>query len=454
MSQKIDQADVVVVGAGFTGLSAAVALKDAGVDVVLLEARDRVGGRVESRINILGERIDTGGQYFCEDMPEVVRLVGHHRLTLVHGLFPGDYLVEPPDAGADDLFERFVAIRDRANELDPSDPAIASLSVLAWAGQQPDAEDARRAFIGSMEGLWCQPADTLPLWYLVSNDQRITNEVPELQYFLKETMHGLAEKMAASLGPCVRLGEAATAVARSEDRVIVSTRAGRYAARHVLLALPPSQACGVVFDPPLPGAVSRALSAWKSGRVIKALLRYPVAFWRGRGLSGSVFFLDPLGVYVCDASRDDDHPALVAFAGGTIAGHWHALGEEGAKAAILAKVVTAFGPDAAQPIDVTLRDWTDDQWSGGGYSDTIIDFAALDAEDVLRAGLPRLSFASSELSPSFPGYVEGAIVAGRAAAGRVMAAVKAANADPEKALAILRGIKGLPPEPGDEMPER
>ena len=428
MSERIFHSDVVVVGAGFTGLSVAHALKDAGLDVVVLEARERVGGRVESRVNSLGERIDTGGQYFCDDMPEVVGLARSHRMARAEGLFPGRYLVEPPDRAADDLFERLVAIRDRANELDPANPAIASLSVRDWTEMQPDAEDARRAFIGSMEGLWCQPADTLPLWYLVSNDQRVTNEVPELQYFLKDTMHALAERLGGALGSRLRLGEAVTAVTHGANKVTVRTAAGQYAAHHVVIAVPPSMAKHVIYEPPLPVELYQALSAWKSGRVIKVLLRYERPFWRDRGLSGSVFFLDPLGVYVCDASRDDDHPALVAFAGGTIGGKWHAMGEEGAKAAIVGKIVDALGLEAAQPIDVTLRDWTEDRWSGGGYSDTIIDFAAKDAEDVLRRGLRRVAFASSELSPSFPGYIEGAIIAGRAAAERVLASFQSASA--------------------------
>ena len=104
------------------------------------------------------------------------------------------------------------------------------------------------------------------------------------------------------------------------------------------------------------------------------------------------------------------------------------MGEEAAKAAIVGKIVDALGLEAAQPIDVTLRDWTEDRWSGGGYSDTIIDFAAKDAEDVLRRGLRRVAFASSELSPSFPGYIEGAIIAGRAAAERVLASFQSASA--------------------------
>ena len=74
-------------------------------------------------------------------------------------------------------------------------------------------------------------------------------------------------------------------------------------------------------------------------------------------------------------------------------------------------------------LDMTIRDWSGDRWSGGAYSDIVVDMEARDAESVLRAGAPPLFFASSELASSFPGYVEGALVAGKEAAARVIAAL-------------------------------
>ncbi|RWF60386.1 MAG: flavin monoamine oxidase family protein, partial [Mesorhizobium sp.] len=83
----------------------------------------------------------------------------------------------------------------------------------------------------------------------------------------------------------------------------------------------------------------------------------------------------------------------------------------------------ALGAQAADFIDFSARDWTHDRWSGGAYSDLIIDVTARDAERVILAGVPHVHFAASEVSPSFPGYVEGAIVAGRIAAARIQSAI-------------------------------
>src|SRR5690242_19541580 len=118
---------VVVVGAGFCGLSAATALKDAGVEVTVLEARDRVGGRVEVGQNGLGETIDIGGQFICDDMPEVMALAKKHGRTLIESNFDGDYVVQPvmTRRDAERTYSGSAVLRERMNLISPDDPAIA-----------------------------------------------------------------------------------------------------------------------------------------------------------------------------------------------------------------------------------------------------------------------------------------------------------------------------------------
>ncbi len=419
--------DAVIVGAGFTGLSAALALHEAGRSFVVLEARDRVGGRVEAGINGLGEAIDTGGQYLCEDMPEVMALAKCYGKTLVESYVEGGMAVQPAPASAsdfDDLYGRVTAIRDRMNCVDPDDPSIAGLSVGAWLEMQPDRADAKSGFQSSIEGLWCQPVENVPLWYLIENDRRITNEVFELQYFLEETMHSLAADMAQPLEACLRLGRPVERIEIEGDGAVVHTGGESFSARAVIVAVPPATTRRIAFVPPLPAETRHALEVWKSGTVIKLLLRYREPFWRKAGLSGSVFWLEPHGIYACDASRDDEHAALIMFVGGRLALEWGALGDGGLRQAVLGKLADALGPDAAQPLDILSRDWSNDRWSGGAYSDVVADPTARGAEDILRRGFGPVSFACSELSPSFPGYIEGAIVAGRLAARQVIGRLK------------------------------
>lgn len=430
MNDKLQRTDVVIVGGGFTGLSAALELKQAGIDFLLLEARDRVGGRVEASRNGLDERIDSGGQFLCQDMPELMALVDARGKTLVETYVDGDFITHPgmSPARAERTYQASMAIRERMNRIEPDDPSIAGMSVAAWLERQHDDADSKAAFRSLVEGLWCLAADKVPLWYLIDNDRRITNEVFELQYFLRDTMQGLADDLAVDLAGRLRLDMPVTRIERGPQGVRVATARGMVEAREVLVALPPATAVKLDFAPALPAELAKALGVWESGAVIKVLVRYAKPFWRERGLCGMVMWRDLPGLFACDASKDIDHPALVVFVGGPLALRWREFGEAALRTEVLARLADALGPDAADIVDFSARDWTGDRWSGGAYSDLIVDVTARDTERTILAGAPPVHFASSEVSPSFPGYVEGAIVAGRIAARKIIADVQSAIA--------------------------
>ncbi|WP_027031415.1 flavin monoamine oxidase family protein [Mesorhizobium loti] len=422
MTSKLQRTEIIIVGAGFTGVSAALELKQAGVDFVLLEARDRVGGRVEAIRNGLDERIDSGGQFLCEDMPEVMALAKARGKTFVETYVDGDFITHPSMSAKDAkrTYHGAMAIRERMNGIEPDDPSIVGLTVNVWLDRQKDATDAKTAFRSMIEGLWCLPMDRVPLWYLIDNDRRITNEVPELQYFLRETMQSLAEDLAGDIGDRMRLNEPVTRIEHGPRGVRVVSANSTIEARQVLVALPPATAAKLDFAPALPLCLGRALGVWESGAVIKVLVRYPSPFWRERDLSGMVMWRDLPGLFACDASKDAEHAALVVFIGGPLALRWRGLSGAALRAEVTARLQEALGPDAGDVIDFSSRDWIEDCWSGGAYSDLIVDVTARDAERTILAGASPVHFAASELSPSFPGYVEGAIVAGRIAARKIV----------------------------------
>ncbi|WP_217572915.1 flavin monoamine oxidase family protein [Mesorhizobium sp. GbtcB19] len=425
MSSIIERTDVVIVGAGFTGLSAALELKRAGIDFLVLEARDRAGGRVEARPNGLGELIDSGGQFLCQDMPELMALAKARGKTFVETYIEGEFITHPwmSAEAAERTYQVAMAIRERMNRIEPDDASIAGLTVATWLERQKDTADAKAAFRSMIEGLWCLALDKVPLWYLIDNDRRITNEVFELQYFLRETMQSLADDLAGDLADRLRLGKAATRIEHGPQGVrVVSTR-GVIEARSALLALPPATAAKLDFAPALPAELAKALGVWESGAVIKILVRYASPFWRERDLCGMVMWRDQPGLFACDASKDADHAALVVFVGGPLALRWHPLDETALRAEVTARLVEALGPQAANVLDFSARDWTQDRWSGGAYSDLIVDVTTRNAERIILTGAPPVYFAASEVSPSFPGYVEGAIVAGRIAAAKIQSAI-------------------------------
>lgn len=416
MSQRHD---VLVVGAGFAGLSAALSLFDKGMDVVVLEAAGRVGGRVESAVFNDGTRIDTGAQFVCDDMENVIALLARYGKTLVHTPMAGESIVQPPGRDDDEAYARSRALRLHLRGLDPADPALAGLMVADWLAAQSVSPDTALAFRSTVEGLWCRPIGELPLWYLVSNDRRITNRQTEIEYFVGETIHSLAEDMAAALGSRLRTGHPVTRIATGPDGVEASAAGASVFARQAIVAVPPVMASRIAYEPGLPPKLSAALGAWRSGTVIKALVRYRRPFWRDEGLSGLVAWRDPVGLFSCDVSRDGPGATLVVFIAGPLAQSWRQRPGAHLRETILEKLAAALGAEAGNAVDLIVRDWTDDLWCGGGYGDTIFDMQARDAEDILRAGFGPIRFACAELSPSFPCYVEGAIVAGKAVAERI-----------------------------------
>lgn len=414
--------DVIVIGAGFTGLTAATDLMEAGLDVIVVEARNRVGGRVESEYLPSGKRIDTGGQFLCRDMVHLVEAAQRFGAPAVFSYVDGEQSYRPAISSerGDAIWNGVEQLRERMRSVDLTDPAFTGLTVGQWIDLQTDMpSDVTGSFGRLIKGLWCRAPEDVALAYLVSNDRRITNIHPELEMFMRDTMHALADRLAAGLDDRLRLSAPATSITIMEEEVEVDVEGRALTAGHVIIAVPPVMARRIEISPPLPAKLEKAISAWEPGCAIKLQIGYRTPFWRDKGLSGSVMWSDPQGIYACDASHDD-YFGIVVFLGGPLASEWHKRPQTELANFVTSELSAALGGKDHEPVSVCIRDWVNDAWSDGAYSDVITDLEATDAEEILLKGLPRLHFACSELSPSFPGYIEGAIVAGKLAAQSIL----------------------------------
>jgi monoamine oxidase len=178
----------------------------------------------------------------------------------------------------------------------------------------------------------------------------------------------------------------------------------------------------IIFTPSLPTAVIDAAASFRPADVTKILLRYERPFWIDAGCNGTVRFCEPAGLYVADASVGDAH-ALVVFVGGPLAAAWRAMGDDDRLAAALRHTAAALGDDAMTPIDVQVRDWPPDEWGGGGYCQFVTGLGEPTQIATLVGGVPRITFAATEYADIFPGYVEGALHAGRWAAADALASI-------------------------------
>ena len=412
MSDPFD-VDVVIIGAGFSGLTVATELRRDGISFVLLEARDRVGGKTEARHDGLGRLVDTGGQFANDDMTEVLALARDAGATRVDAVHPGRAVTVPPSPDSDPW-----AVADTLLATLGADDLHDERSVSQWVDTETTTASVREAVRSMVNGGTCNDSRIIPVSYLAQLNQRTITTNEELQCWFAETMHGLALHLAAPFAHHIRLECPVRSVHVHDASVDVVALDQVWHAREVVVAAPPTAYASIRFTPGLPDDFSTAAAAFAPGTVLKYLVGYSAPFWLLDGRNGVGQFLDPPGVYFADASLLDS-PTLVGFVGGTTAAEWARHTEAQRRDAILHHAAAAFGDDALRPLTFLERLWGPDEWGGGGYSNVLTTHAP-HAADTLAAGLHLVTFASTELSASFPGYVEGAIHAGRAAARQVV----------------------------------
>jgi monoamine oxidase len=432
---------VVVVGAGLAGLTAAVDLAAAGAEVTVLEARDRVGGRMHGIPVSASVVADGGAAYLGVRHTELLALLREHGLGLASTAMEGDstFLVSdertttatrvpPLDAVAlGDLFDRLeelvAQVQPEAPWESPRAEYLDQLTAAQWLADEvkhPDARTFFPLFIGEM--MAADPAAISVLhmaFYLRSGGGiRYLNafEGGAQQWRIDGGSHLLCEALANRLGERVRLRHPVSAIDQDADEVVVhcvsavdGTRS-EYRADQVVVAIPPLLAQRIEFRPALPAP--RATAATGRGCAVKVHLSYPAPIWREQGLSGwSVSAHGPLLSTVDDSPPDESAGVLTGFVTGAGASAFSALSSDEQRDAALAHTGRLF-PQLPPPTQCSVTDWLAEEYSRGCYA------ALFGPGDWLRLGPTltephgRVHWAGTETSLEFFGLMEGAIRSG------------------------------------------
>ncbi|WP_408896046.1 flavin monoamine oxidase family protein [Nocardioides sp. R1-1] len=447
----MEHVDVAVVGAGYAGLAAALELSAAGRSVVVLEAADRVGGRVWTREED-GVRIDHGGQWVGPAQTAFLRWAdrfgcarfptydaGTH-LELWPGSPPlphtsGSHPAEHDSAAYDALVGRLDALAARVDperpEACPDLAAWDSRTVEDWLLAATDSPDARRRMRLVVQGLWaCEPRD-LSLFHLLFYVAAGGGLGPLLgtrggaqDSRLVDGADAPARAAAAALGDVVRLGTAVTRVEWSDDGVLLATDGGPVRARRAIVtATPPAQA-RIAFAPMLPVSRRRWLARSPMGDVAKVHVTYERPFWRERGLSGQVTTYDGSAVaYTFDNSPADEACGVIAaFVYADDYRTWSVQPAETRRKAVL-DVLGVLGPEAGEPTGYLERLWSDDPWAEGAYAAVPSPGTWAEHAAGRREPVGPLHWAGTETAGIGNGYVDGAIRSGERAAAEVLAAL-------------------------------
>jgi monoamine oxidase len=433
---------VLIAGAGMAGLTAARALEDRGIGVTVIDARDRVGGRVWTfRRLARGQHAEAGADLIESDHDAVKALASRLGLRLLpilerglgyYGADTGGRLRRQSMASG----FRHLAPAIRALVTDYKlgeqrwDTAFAARlgrqSVADWARQvatRPGAPpqsyllERLRAF----RGLFLADPEDLSLLALVdffaadpfSGDSGMTR--------VRGGNDRLATALASTLRAAPLLGHALRTAAQ-DDRCVRATVEGPnginvISADYLIVAIPPPNVTRVEFRPALPSAPARAYRTLRMGPATRLVLQFERRFWRHRGQPDLFGTAQDYGA-VWDGNEEQQHsPGILSCLAG------------GGASRALQRALNRAGPEGivkqlgwlgrpSQLIDSRMAAWETDPWAGGGYAVFGPDFDST-LRDWLARPFGRIRFAGEHTSNRWQGYINGAIVSGQRAATEI-----------------------------------
>jgi monoamine oxidase len=444
------EAEHLVVGAGFAGLSAARELMGAGRTVAVLEARDRVGGRVYTKTLDDGTPIDLGGQWVGPTQDRLYALAkevgvgtfathgeGHNLLCLggktkkYKGTIPK---VAPlPLLNLGWVMSRFDALAKTVNLEAPWETkdaaALDSQTLASLVERHVHFATARELLKVGLETVFAADAADISLlhaaFYVKSGGglERLLGVVNGAQ---QDRFEGgaqkVADRVAAALGDAVHLSSPVREIVVTDAGVEVRGDGFVARGRRVIVALPPTLAGRIRYAPALPAARDQLTQRMPMGSVIKCMAVYDTPFWREDGLSGqAVSDRGPVQTTFDNSPPSGKPGVLLGFVEANAARALARLPEESRRAEVLACFARYFGERAKTPREYVDKSWADDEWSRGCYAGYMPPGVWTSFGRALTAPVGRIHWAGTETSPVWNGYIEGALASGERAAREALA---------------------------------
>lgn len=442
--------DVIVVGAGAAGLTAANDLRKAGLTVAVWEARDRVGGRLWTEA-IDGAMLEIGGQWVSPDQDALIETLAELGLDTYSRYREGDSVYIGPDRVArrftgdtfpvseatgrviSEITERLDAM---VSEIDPdrpwAHPRAAEWDAISWdawlRAQTDDDEAVRNLAFATGSAMLTKPTHAISLLQslLMAASAGSYSHLVDADFILdKRVVGGLQQvplRLAERLGDDVSLGRAVHGLEWSDAGVIARSGENTVRARFAVLAHAPVLYSRITFTPPLPRRQHQLHQHLSMGFVIKVHAVYDRPFWREQGLSGTAFSPYELSHEAYDNTNDgDERGTLVGFVSDRTADDLFELSAPERKERILESLSHYYGPEAKNPLVYYESDWGSEEWTRGAYAASF-DLGGLHryGKD-LRTAVGPIFFACSDMAGAGYQHVDGAIRMGRLVAGQIIA---------------------------------
>ncbi|XP_078700515.1 amine oxidase [flavin-containing] B-like [Branchiostoma floridae x Branchiostoma belcheri] len=458
MEKGILDIDVVVIGAGISGLCAAKLLQESGLDVRVLEARDRVGGRTYTKRDPSYGYVDLGGSYVGPTQDRILRLakeldlktyvvdMGEKAVLYFEGVRQttsdtGTYLAQLNNPlGMLDSNNIFRKIQNLSQQVPLAAPWNAPrakewdiMTVQEFINNECWTRITRSDIQGVVQSTFCCEAHEISLLYYLfymasgQGQRRVISATNGAQE--RKIVGGamqVSEKIAALLGDRVVLSSPVLRIDQEDTVAIVTTHSGQqYRAKYVISSVPLPVLHRILFEPPLPAMKLQLVQRMTMGSIIKTNTYYRTAFWKEKGFSGEAQSdIGPVSYCVDDTKPDGSHPAITGF---ILAGHARDVCEmspEERKQAVCEYYAEVFQcPEFLHPVNYVEQNWMADPFSGGCFVATLGPGVLTSFGRAIRKPFGKVYFAGTETAVKWNGYMDGAVESGERAAREVLHAM-------------------------------